>query len=72
MRALMFFVAVLFATGVVYGERIYQMYLDSNGNQITKRDAVKSLLLNDQATIWDCKQVELSDRITLIRKKKKK
>lgn len=57
----------VFATGVVWGGDITE-YFVSQGKQLTKKEALKTLLLDNRATVWKCTEVTLSDKLTIKRK----
>jgi len=46
-----------------------EFYLDAAGNKITKVEAAKALILENTESVYRCYQVEMSDKLT-IRKKK--
>lgn len=47
-----------------------EYYIDSAGNKITKIEASKTLLMDKGARVWRCAEVEMSEKMTLVRKKK--
>lgn len=79
--------AMIFATGVVYGDSVLAAaktglktlqtkvseYRDaSNWAAITKTQAVRTLLLDEKAQVFRCYEVEVSDKLTLKKKGRKR
>lgn len=68
--------AISLATAAVYPDKVkaavdqLQFYLLDDGQKVSKVEATKSLLLNDGATVWNCYQVELTDKLTLKKRKR--
>lgn len=48
---------------------VNEIYLDHKMNEISKRQAVKMMLNDDKAIVLRCSHVELSDKLT-VRKRK--
>lgn len=47
-----------------------ERYFDSHMRELSKREAMKELLINADAEVYRCHQVQVSDRVTLVKKKK--
>lgn len=49
--------------------QIAEIFLDGNKNEVSKREVVKAMLNNPSATYFRCYQVELNDKLSLVKKK---
>lgn len=68
--------AATFSTGVVYGPQVLakareikDIYLNAELKRIEVREAGRTLLMNQNATVWRCHQVEMTDKLSLRRRK---
>ena len=46
-----------------------ERYFNSKMSEITKTDAMRELLVSADAQVYKCYQVQLSDKLTIVRKK---
>lgn len=47
-----------------------EYYIDTAGNKLSKIQASRTLLMDKGARVWKCAEVEMSEKMTLVRKKK--
>lgn len=52
------------------GINALEYYVNASGKQMTKLEAGRSLMLNKGEAVWRCYQVQMSDKLTVVRKKK--
>lgn len=50
-------------------EQMAEIFLDSHKNEVTKMQVMKSLLNDRSAVFFRCYQVEISDKLTLRKRK---
>lgn len=69
--------AVAIATFVVYGDKIHaqikkaqEIFLTETREELSAIQAAKTLINNPEARIFRCHEVELSDKLTLKKKKR--
>lgn len=69
-------VAAIVATAIVYPEKVratvnsITFYMKEDGSRLSKVDATKTLMLEGGAVVYNCYQVEMTDKLTLRKKKK--
>lgn len=66
---IMIVLAGMVSAGIVWGDQLKDFYLNDQQQVITKTQAMKALLMDGQTRVLKCYEVELSDKVTIRRKK---
>lgn len=68
--------AAMLSTAVVWPQaikasvsKVAEIFVDQHKNEMSKREAFKKLITDDDATVYKCYQVELNDKGSIVKKK---
>lgn len=73
---LMFTMAAMFSAAVVWpneikakAQSISEFFMDESGKRMSKLEATKELIVDGTASVYRCYEVEMSDKLTLRKRK---